>query len=71
MNQSDCGELCISFDSYSFFKINNFLIYSFRVNTKLLPIKFDRLKFDGTQLFSAIQSIYGFNFCGANLNHQI
>ena len=24
MNQSDCGELCISFDPYSFFEINNF-----------------------------------------------
>ena len=43
----------------------------YRVNTKLLPIKFDRLKFDGTRLFNAIQSIYGFNFSGAKLNHQI
>ena len=25
INQSDCGELCISFDPYSFFEINNFL----------------------------------------------
>ena len=24
MNQSGCGELCISFDPYSFFEINNF-----------------------------------------------
>ena len=29
MNQSDCDELCIFFDPYSFFEINNFfLIYS-------------------------------------------
>ena len=27
INQSDCSELCISFDPYSFFEINNFLIY--------------------------------------------
>ena len=32
MNQNDCGELCISFNLYSFFEINNFfLIYSFNV----------------------------------------
>ena len=29
INQSDCGELCIRFDPYSFLEINNFfLIYS-------------------------------------------
>ena len=27
-NQSDCGELCISFNPYSFFEINNFFKFT-------------------------------------------
>ena len=43
----------------------------YRINTKLLPIKFDRLKFGGTRLFNAIQSIYVTGFAKRGLIRAI